>query len=132
MVLPKCFLLDKTSHGYIYYYLFDLFIYFYKLLRFLKTVAVKRIRLPFSKSGSRVDIRHWSLVKIVDVASVPFRNEIAFLHQHFKLIPTSGFRHSHFRMDSFWRKLQIVAVPVSGEIEVEAQGGCIKISIRIV
>ena len=132
MDIAHLFLLDESSHAYIYYYLSYLFIYFSKLQRFLRTTAVGVARLPFSKNGSRLRVFLWSFVEIEDVAVFVFGNQIALLNQHFELIPTGGLRHSHFLMDGFGRKLKIVAVHVSDKVEVEAQGGCVEVFISII
>ena len=99
---------------------------------FCKTVAVGGARLPLYKNASRSCVLPWSFVEIEDVASFVFRNQEALLHKHFELIPTGGFRHPHFRMDCFWRILQVVTILVSRKEQIETQGGCIECSVCLV
>ena len=99
---------------------------------FCKTVAVGGARLPLYKNASRSCVLPWSFVEIEDVASFVFGNQEALLHKHFELIPASGFRHSHFRMDCFWRILQVVPILISRKKQIETQGGCIECSVRFI
>ena len=99
---------------------------------FCKTVAVGGARLPLYKNASRSCVLPWSFVEIEDVASFVFGNQEALLHKHFELIPASGFRHSHFRMDCFWGILQVVTILVSRKEQIETQGGCIECSVCLV
>ena len=99
---------------------------------FCKTVAVGGARLPLYKNASRSCVLPWCFVEIEDVASFVFGNQEALLHKHFELIPASGFRHSHFRMDCFWGILQVVTILVSRKEQIETQGGCIECSVCLV
>ena len=99
---------------------------------FCKTVAVGGARLPLYKNASRSCVLPWSLVEVEDVAAIMLGDKIAFLHQHFELIPASGFRQTHLCMDCFWRVFEIEAVLVSRKIQIEAQGGCIEHSVSLV
>lgn len=99
---------------------------------FCKTVAVGGARLPLYKNASRSCFLVWFFVEVEDVASFVFGNQEALLHKHFELIPTSGFRHSHFRMDCFWRIFKVEAVLVSRKEQIETQGGCIERSVCLV
>ena len=99
---------------------------------FCKTVAVGGARLPLYKNASRSCVLPWSFVEIEDVASFVFGNQEALLHKHFELIPASGFRHSHFRMDCFWRILQVVPILVSRKKQIEAQSSCVERSVRFI
>ena len=99
---------------------------------FCKTVAVGGARLPLYKNASRSCFFVWFFVEVEAVAAFMLGNKIPLLHQHFELIPTGGLRQSHFLVDCFWRELKIVAVHVSGEVEVEAQGGCVEVFISII
>ena len=99
---------------------------------FCKTVAVGGARLPLYKNASRSCFFVWFFVEVEDVTAFMLGNKISLLHQHFELIPASGFRHTHFRMDCFWRILQVVAVLVSRKKQVEAQGSCVERSVRFI
>lgn len=99
---------------------------------FCKTVAVGGARLPLYKNASRSCVLPWSFVEIEDVASFVFGNQEALLHKHFELIPASGFRHSHFRMDCFWRILQVVPILVSRKKQIKAQSSCVERSVRFI
>ena len=99
---------------------------------FCKTVAVGGARLPLYKNASRSCVFLWFLIEVVDVAAFMLGNKIPLLHQHFELIPTGGFRHTHFRMDCFWRILQVVPILVSCKKQIEAQSSCVERSVRFI
>ena len=99
---------------------------------FCKTVAVGGARLPLYKNASRSCFLVWFFVEVEDVAALMLGNKIPLLHQHFELIPASGFRHTHFRMDCFWRILQVVPIFVSCKKQIEAQSGCVERSVRFI
>ena len=96
---------------------------------FCKTVAVGGARLPLYKNASRSCFFVWFFVEVEDVTAFMLGNKISLLHQHFELIPASGFRHSHFRMDCFWRILQVVPILVSRKKQIEAQSSCVERSV---
>ena len=99
---------------------------------FCKTVAVGGARLPLCKNASRSCFLVWFFVEVKDVAALMLGNKIPLLHKHFELIPASGFRHSHFRMDCFWRILQVVPILVSHKKQIEAQSSCVERSVRFI
>lgn len=99
---------------------------------FCKTVAVGGARLPLYKNASRSCFFVWFFVEVEDVTAFMLGNKISLLHQHFELIPTGGFRHTHFRMDCFWRVFEVVAVLVSRKKQIEAQSGCVERSVRFI
>lgn len=99
---------------------------------FCKTVAVGGARLPLYKNASRSCVLPWSFVEVEDAAALMLGNQVALFHQHFELIPASGFRQTHFRMDCFWRVFEVEAVLVSCKKQVEAQGSCIERSVCLV
>ena len=99
---------------------------------FCKTVAVGGARLPLYKNASRSCFLVWFFVEVEDVAALMLGNKIPLLHQHFELIPTGGFRQTHFRMDCFWRVFEVEAILVARQKQVEAQGGCIERSVCLV
>ena len=99
---------------------------------FCKTVAVGGARLPLYKNASRSCFLVWFFVEVEDVAALMLGNKIPLLHQHFELIPASGFRHTHFRMDCFWRILQVVPIFVSCKKQIEAQSSCVERSVRFI
>ena len=99
---------------------------------FCKTVAVGGARLPLYKNASRSCFLVWFFVEVEDVTALMLGNKISLLHQHFELIPASGFRHTHFRMDCFWRVFEVEAVLVSRKKQVEAQGGGVERSVRFI
>ena len=99
---------------------------------FCKTVAVGGARLPLYKNASRSCVLLWFLVEIEDVAAFMLGNQEALLHKHFELIPASGFRQTHLRMDCFWRILQVVSILVSRKKQIEAQSSCVERSVRFI
>ena len=99
---------------------------------FCKTVAVGGARLPLYKNASRSCFFVWFFVEVEDVTTFMLGNKIPLLHQHFELIPTGGFRHTHFRMDCFWRILQVVPILVSRKKQIEAQSSCVERSVRFI
>ena len=99
---------------------------------FCKTVAVGGARLPLYKNASRSCFLVWFFVEVEDVAALMLGNKIPLLHQHFELIPTGGFRHTHLRMDCFWRILQVVSILVSRKKQIEAQSSCVERSVRFI
>ena len=99
---------------------------------FCKTVAVGGARLPLYKNASRSCFLVWFFVEVEDVAAFMLGNKIPLLHQHFELIPTGGFRHTHFRMDCFWRVFEVEAVLVSRKKQIEAQSSCVERSVRFI
>ena len=99
---------------------------------FCKTVAVGGARLPLYKNASRSCFFVWFFVEVEDVATFMLGNKIPLLHKHFELIPASGFRHTHFRMDCFWRILQAVPILVSRKKQIEAQSSCVERSVRFI
>ena len=99
---------------------------------FCKTVAVGGARLPLYKNASRSCFFVWFFVEVEDVTAFMLGNKIPLLHQHFELIPASGFRHTHFRMDCFWRILQVVSILVSRKKQIEAQSSCVERSVRFI
>lgn len=99
---------------------------------FCKTVAVGGARLPLYKNASRSCFFVWFFVEVEDVAAFMLGNQEALLHKHFELIPASGFRQTHLRMDCFWRVFEVVAVLVSRKKQIEAQSGCVERSVRFI
>ena len=99
---------------------------------FCKTVAVGGARLPLYKNASRSCFFVWFFVEVEDVTAFMLGNKIPLLHQHFALIPTGGFRQTHFRMDCFWRILQVVSILVSRKKQIEAQSSCVERSVRFI
>ena len=99
---------------------------------FCKTVAVGGARLPLYKNASRSCFLVWFFVDVEDVAALMLGNKIPLLHQHFELIPTGGFRQTHFRMDCFWRVFEVESVLVSRKKQVEAQGSCVECSVCLI
>ena len=99
---------------------------------FCKTVAVGGARLPLYKNASRSCFLVWFFVEVENVAALMLGNKIPLLHQHFELIPASGFRHTHFRMDCLWRILQVVPILVSCKKQIEAQSSCVERSVRFI
>ena len=99
---------------------------------FCKTVAVGGARLPLYKNASRSCFFVWFFVEVEDVTAFMLGNKISLLHQHFELIPTGGFRHTHLRMDCFWRILQVVSILVSRKKQIEAQSSCVERSVRFI
>ena len=99
---------------------------------FCKTVAVEGARLPLYKNASRSCFLVWFFVEVEDVAALMLGNKIPLLHQHFELIPTGGFRHTHLRMDCFWRVFEVEAILVARKKQVEAQGCCIERSVCLI
>ena len=99
---------------------------------FCKTVAVGGARLPLYKNASRSCFFVWFFVEVEDVAAFMLGNKIPLLHQHFELIPTGGFRQTHFRMDCFWRVFEVEAILVARKKQVEAQGCCIERSVCLI
>ena len=99
---------------------------------FCKTVAVGGARLPLYKNASRSCFFVWFFVEVEDVTAFMLGNKIPLLHQHFELIPTGGFRHTHLRMDCFWRVFEVEAILVARKKQVEAQGCCIERSVCLI
>ena len=99
---------------------------------FCKTVAVGGARLPLYKNASRSCFLVWFFIEVEDVAAFMLGNKIPLLHQHFELIPTGGFRHTHFRMDCFWRVFEVEAILVSRKKQIEAQSSCVERSVRFI
>ena len=99
---------------------------------FCKTVAVGGARLPLYKNASRSCFFVWFFVEVEDVAAFMLGNKIPLLHQHFELIPTGGFRHTHLRMDCFWRVFEVEAILVARKKQLEAQGCCIERSVCLI
>ena len=99
---------------------------------FCKTVAVGGARLPLYKNASRSCFFVWFFVEVEDVTAFMLGNKISLLHQHFELIPTGGFRHTHLRMDCFWRVFEVESVFVSRKKQIEAQSSCVERSVRFI
>ena len=99
---------------------------------FCKTVAVGGAHLPLYKNASRSCFFVWFFVEVEDVATFMLGNKIPLLHKHFELIPASGFRQTHLRMDCFWRVFEVEAILVARKKQVEAQGCCIERSVCLI